>query len=350
MTTTPGLYDTYELMTAIRQVARPPDTFWLDLYPNTFQSQVETIFFDQIEELRRMAVFTAPGATARVSEIPGFGTNAFRPAYTKPKHEFNPEMAFHRLPGEGFGGTMSPQQRADAIILDYMAQERNQIIRLWDWMAAQATMNGSVVISGEDYPTRTVSFGRDSSLAVTLLTTERWSQTTGTPLDDIEEMRQLCFAVGRTRINKLIMGLAAWRYFISFTSVRDMLKTDMRASNSTLNLATGGDGADRELRGFLGGPNGEGFVEIWTYNGGYDDADGTSHDILDTNTVIGVGPALNGYKCFGAIRHGRQLLAESMFPRTWETTDDPVRVFTQTQSAPLMVPVQPNASFKLKVH
>ncbi len=350
MTTAPGLYDTAELLTAVRTVARPVDTFWLDMFTGTHQSMSETIYFDEVEQLRRMAVFTAPGATARVSEVAGFGTNAFRPAYTKPKHEFNPEQAFHRMPGEGFGGTMSPQARADAIILDYLAQERSQITRLWDWMAAQAVMNGSVVVTGEDYPTRTVSFGRNASLASTLLTTERWSQSTGTPLADIEEMRQLCFSIGRTRINKLIMGLAAWRYFISFSDVRDMLKTDVRSSSSVLNLVTGGDGADREMRGVLSGPAGQGTLEVWTYNGGYDDADGTSHDILDTNTVIGVGPGMNGFKCFGAIRHGRQLLPLAMFPRQWDTTEDPVRCFTQTQSAPLMVPGQPNATFKLKVH
>jgi hypothetical protein len=64
--------------------------------------------------------------------------------------------------------------------------------------------------------------------------------------------------------------------------------------------------------------------------------------------VIGTGGSLNGTRCYGAIRDKRAgLAAMSLFPKMWDQ-EDPSVTYTMTQSAPLMVPGNPNNSFRLK--
>jgi hypothetical protein len=61
------------------------------------------------------------------------------------------------------------------------------------------------------------------------------------------------------------------------------------------------------------------------------------------------GRRLNGTRCYGAIRDKRAgLAAMSLFPKMWDQ-EDPSVTYTMTQSAPLMVPGNPNNSFRLVV-
>ena len=69
---------------------------------------------------------------------------------------------------------------------------------------------------------------------------------------------------------------------------------------------------------------------------------------MDPNIVIGTGPGLQGTRLFGAIMDARLgLVTTDMAPKMW-MDEDPSVVYTMTQSAPLMVPGQPNASFVIR--
>ena len=92
-----------------------------------------------------------------------------------------------------------------------------------------------------------------------------------------------------------------------------------------------------------------GRLELYTYAESFVDQDGNAQDILAPLDVVGTGPGLQGVRCFGAIKDKRAgLKALEMFPKMWDV-EDPSVTYTMTQSAPLMVPAQPNASFKLTV-
>lgn len=343
------LYDTATLIDVIR-VQRPPSTYWLDLaFPRELQFDTQDILFDQVSEFRNLAPFVAPNVQGRVIRARGYSTKSFRPAYIKPKSVINPSQAIARMAGEALLGGMSLNARYDALVAESLGEQKRRIMRTWEWMAAQAVITGAVVVAGEDYPTTSIAFGRHASLDVTLLTTLRWSQNTGTPLKDIETLRRASFTHARTPITRLTFGLAAWDYFVSFASVADLLKADIRGSTTDFNRAISA-GEPFEFRGILAGSGGAGRLELWTYNDMYDDADDTAVPFLDENTVIGTGPGLQGFRCFGAIQDkGAQLQPLAMFPKMWES-EDPAATYTMTQSAPLMVPAQPNGSFRLKVH
>jgi hypothetical protein len=72
-------------------------------------------------------------------------------------------------------------------------------------------------------------------------------------------------------------------------------------------------------------------------------------EMMDSYDVVGTGPQLRGTRCFGAIMDKKaQLRSLELFPKMWDQ-EDPSQTFTMTQSAPLMVPGEPNGSFRIKV-
>ncbi len=348
-----GLYDTATLIGVVR-VQPVEASYWLD---NFFGRQInfttEDIMFDKVTGTRRLAPFVSPVVQGRVMRTRGFETKTFRPAYTKPKHVVDPNRQFSRMAGEALGGSSTPDARWNAAVAENLREERSAIQRLWNWMAAMAVIDGEVTIAGEDYPTSVVSFGRDAGLTVALAADARWGEVAADPLGDIADLRKLAFEKSGSPITRLTMGLDAFDLFFADEKVAALLKTELgaipRTSDSTLS-AMGSPGQPFEYRGVLQGANGQGRLEIYTYNEQYEDEDGVTQSIMSSYDVVGTGPGLNGTRCFGAIRDKRAgLQALPIFPKMWDQ-EDPSVTYTMTQSAPLMVPGNPDNSFKITVH
>ncbi|WP_288959824.1 major capsid protein [uncultured Sulfitobacter sp.] len=340
------LYGTTALLGVIRKVPIE-SSYWLD---NFFGSQInfdtEDIMFDKVKSYRRMAPFVSPVVQGRVMKSRGYETVSFRPAYTKPKHIVDPNKMFTRLAGEGLGGTLSPGARWNAAVADNLREEKESIYRLWSWMAAMAIIHGEVTVTGEDYPTQVVNFGRHGDLTETLAGTARWGEADADPLGDVQNLRKLAFQHSGSPITRLTMGLEAFDRFFDDEDVQKLLKDDIRTSKSELS-AIGSTDTPYEYRGVLQGYNGQGRLEIFTYNEQYEDADDNTVDMMSTYDVIGTGNGLRGTRCFGAIRDRRAGLQPSpLFPKMWDN-EDPSVTYTMSQSAPLMVPGNPDNSFRL---
>ena len=343
------IFDTLTLMEVIR-VQKPPTTYWLDaFFPTTVTFETEEILFDTVVDMRRLAPFVAPNVQGRVMREIGYSTKTFRPAYTKPKHVVTPQRAIPRMAGETITGSMSLAERYNAIVAENMRLEKEMILRRQDWMACQAIVNGAVTVVGDDYPSVTVDFGRDASLSSILTGAALWSAvSTANPLADITSARQASFNIGRTPIDRLTFGLTAWSWFTQNAAVKDLLSTLYRGSDTTFNRAVP-DAAPYQFMGALMGQGGAGRLDLYTYNDMYEDDQFVAQPYMDQSTVVGTGSGLKGIRCFGAIQdHRAGLVATDMFPKMWDI-EDPSATYTMTQSAPLMVPAQPNGSFRLKV-
>lgn len=344
------IYGTATLLDVLR-VQQPDTAYWLDnFFGRTINFTTEEILFDRVTAQRRLAPFVSPVVQGRVMRKQGYQTLSFRPAYTKPKHVVDPNRTFARLAGEALGGSQTPAQRWNAAVAENLREERDAIQRLWNWMAAMAVIHGEVTVAGEDYPTQVVNFGRDAGLTNILAGTARWGEADQDVLGDIKDMRTLAFVKGGAPITRLTMGLDAFDLFFADADVKKLLegKDVSRVSDSSMS-AFGSPGAPFEYRGVLQGANGQGRVEVFTYNEQYEDEAGVTQPFMDSYDVIGTGGALNGTRCYGAIRDKRAgLQALSLFPKMWDQ-EDPSVTYTMTQSAPLMVPGNPNNSFRLKV-
>lgn len=346
-------YDLYSTATLLGVVRVMPveSTYWLDnFFGRVMTFDTEEIMFDRVKTRRRIAPFVSPVVQGRVMKKEGFETRSFRPAYTKPKHIVDPNRVFSRMAGEAITGEMSAEQRWNAAVAENMREENDSIRRLWNWMAAMATIYGQVTVAGEDYPTQVVNFGRNAGLTSILAGTARWGESAADPLKNIADMRTLSFKESGSPITRLTMGLDAFDNFFKDAKVQALLKDNTVSVNRTsdsIMSAFGSTDTPFEYRGVLQGANGQGRVEVFTYNEQYEDRDGNTVSIMGSNDVVGTGPGLQGTQCFGAIRDKRAgLRALPVFPKMWDQ-EDPSLTYTMSQSAPLMVPANVDNSFRI---
>lgn len=327
----------------------PPDGFWLRFYNRIVTSTAQQIMFDQLPiRDRRLAPFVAPNVQGRILKQRGRPMAAFSPAYLKPKHKITPDRAIPRRPGEPLLGNLTPEARYNAIIADCLREEREMIERRWDWMAAQATIFGYVDVYGEDYPKVRVDFGRDASLTIVLAGGAVWTAETADPIADINLGRTRAFALGGSSVNTLVFGLTAWTNFVERIDLDKLLDKNNRGSESVVNSTGLQSGEPYEYQGRIRGPNGGGFIDLYTYSNEYEDENGDMQPYMDPRDVVGIGNNFQGVRAFGAILDKRSLEAVPMFGKVWTADEDPSGDFTMTQSAPLMVPGNPNNSFRIR--
>lgn len=345
-----NLYDTTTLLEVLR-VQKGISPFWLGFFPSQINFETEDIAFDKVNiDDRMLAPFVVPNVQGRAMGIEGYETMAFKPAYLKPKHVVDPNMLIPRQAGEALGtGSMSIEQRRNAVIAEISRRHRVMHENRWEWLAARAIIDGKVVIKGDDYPEKLVDFRRDASLTGVLTGTARWSETTATPLNDLKSKRVSVNSLCGARVSKHIFGADAWDLFSTRVDLRNMM--DREKGGYDVNVSLMRDGYEGlEYMGTIQGSNGAGRIEAWVNTAKYKDPEtGNEEFFLDQKTVVGVSEAVQGVRCFGAIKDkAARYQALSMFPKNWEN-EDPSVEYLMTQGAPLMVPKQPNATYSLKV-
>lgn len=345
----------YDLLTLteVLRVQKRPLVFWLSqFFTRQLNSTDDKIAFDRVnEDYRRKAPFVAPNVQGKVMNTEGYDTISFKPAYVKPKHVIDANDVIVRRPGEQPGGGLTQQQRRDAVVANILERHADMHMMTQEWMAAKAVIDGKVTVEGDGYPKVTVDFRRDANLTSLLVGGAIWALdgTTGDPLGDIRAMRitsnELCGAV----VRDVIFGSEAYQRFSANAKVKDLLNNQVRGSDSNFTKFNDGFGDSVEYLGIISGGQGQGLIRLWQYTGKIRNDAGVLENILDTNTVVGVdGGMLQGFRCFGAIKDGKAgFQALEMFPKVWEE-EDPWQELLMTQSAPLMVPKQPNASFSIK--
>jgi hypothetical protein len=342
-------WTTAELMELIEDNRiKPPVGFWSSRARADILMSTEAIQFDQLPSFdTRLAPIVSPRVQGKIMRSRGIKRMSFAPAYLKPKHEVRPDQALVIRRGERATGDLTPAQRFDLAVNENMVAERDSIERRIDWMACQALANGAVTIVGENYPEQVVDFQRDAALTLALSGGTRWSESTATPITDIAKMRRRTVAKGKTVVTDIVFGMSAWLYFASNPEVKALLNTQVRGSNSEVDQTGGVLGLGVEYMGYIGS-NETGSYRLWVYANDYEDPEtGTVTPYINTNDVIGLGDA-QLYIAFGTIMDVSVMRAARMFPKMWEE-DDPSVMFTMTQSAPLAVPVNPNATFRLRV-
>lgn len=337
------IIETHELMKVVSTLHRP-SSYWLDLcFPQVHLSNSEYIDFDIVDKARRLAPFVAPTVQGQPMVQRGESIRKFKPAYIKPKDPVDPARLLRRTAGEMFGGSLSPSQREDLIVNDILQEHSDGIWRRWEWMAAGAIIDSAITVTGENYPTVNLAFGRDATHTVTLSGATLWTDPASKPLEDIENWMQKVFRKSGYVVTRITMGLDAWNAFYKHSTVEKMLDTRRGSDNK---IETGpGDGTPAQFRGRLTS-NG---VEIWTYNDIYEDNTGTAQPFMAQDSIVLTSSAVDGVRAFGAIMDRKAgWNAQPMFPKMWEQ-EDPSGLFLMTQSAPLMIPTRPNATLKAKV-
>jgi len=344
------LWDTHTLVDVYRET-ETGSTYWLDLlFPNEISSTDEYIDFEKIPSVgRKLAPFVAPLAQGRPIYEEGGRVARFKPAYIKPSDPVTPSRVLKRRPGTLLGPeASSPQARYDAIKTDILAYHRTAIERRWEWLAAKAAIDGKVTIDGDDYPSKLIDFGRAAGHTIVLGTGARWGDAGVSIKGNLSawsNMMHLAEFGGRP--NRLTVGVDVWGA-MEFEmqeggDLYGLLRSDVRGS--TTDLRRDIIGTDEAT--FVGrlGAN----LDVYVYNDYYT-AGGTVTPFMSSKDIVLSGPNVEGYRCFGAIQDvNAQFQAIPIFPRNYIVSGDVAIEQIVTQSAPLMVPVNPNATLKATV-
>jgi hypothetical protein len=316
--------------------------FLLDRYfPNIQSELTEEIHFDVMDGVRRIAPFVSPLVEGQIVETLNYKTSTYKPAYIKDKRVFDMNRPLKRTAGEQLTGSMAPAARLRALIANDMADQVNMMNRRLEVMAGEVLATGKVTIVGDKYPQAILDFGR--AAGNTVIASPLWS-TTSNPLDDLQNWSQIVLKSTGVMLTDVIMTVDSWIAFRNNTNVKDRL--NLQRVLQTMPTMT--QAAQIEEGGVFMG-NADGF-NIFVYSGWYvDPADGVEKTILPVGTLLLCSPAMEGVRAFGAIRDEEAgLQAVPYYVKSWIEPDPSVR-FIMLQSAPLLVPYRPNASFKAKV-
>jgi hypothetical protein len=333
-----------------------PTSYWLDqFFPDSFLSTSEEIYFEKIPSSRKIAPFMLPNEQGKpIYRRQGETLQSFRPAYTKPKDAVRPTEMLKRQPGEIMGeGQLTLKARYDAEVIRIAQFQRNAITRLWDFMAAKAILDGAVTVNyirdgGSNYPSVLVSFGRDAGQTVVLGAGVRWGDAGVSIVDSIQSFADtMAGAAFGGFPNRITFGSAAWAIARKDAGLKDAMDLRYR-SPSDIDLNRGIVRRDTEQPATYVGTFGAG-IECYVYNGTFQNDDGSLANIMDPRDVVLTAPGVEGVKAFGAILdEDADLQATDIFPKMWSQKDPSAR-FIMSQSAPLMIPVNPNRTFRARV-
>lgn len=330
-----------------------PSNYWLSLlFPGTHQSVKEEIIFEKITGRRRIAPFVLPTVQGKpIYSRQGSTASVFKPAYIKPKDAVRPAEMIKRQPGDLFNDTpRTPRQNFDLEVTNIMQFHKSAIQRRWEWLAARAAIDGSVTIGGEDYEDVVVDFARDPGHTIVLGGGSRWGEVGVSILDDIQSwMDMMAIAPFGGRPNRITVTPDVWAVVRKDEEV--LAEMDMfRRGNTELNIPTGLTPSQSYENSFAQrmGTLGAG-LDLWVYNDFYENNAGTHVPYLAAGNVVMSGPGMEGVKAFGAILDAAAgLVPIDIFPKMWDENDPSAR-FVMSQSAPLMIPINPNCTLKAKV-
>lgn len=352
MPISPTLYDTATLIGVVfdDDMMQPPSNYWLGMFPGQVNFDDEYVDFGRIQENRKIAPLVVPTAQGTPIYSAAEQVNRLKPAYVKPKDPVSATRVIRRAAGYGElapgASPMSPQARYMAIVADILRQHRRAIERRWEWMASEAVQKGSVTLEDDRYPRTVVDFQRVAGHTITLTGGNRWGQAGVSIIGLLEDWKKMMRRAKHGGApNRITVGTNVWDVMRKDVEIRELLNADYRAQSNGMNLNLGlMEGLDVEFVGKISGT-----TEVYVYSDYYETETGAVVEFMSANDVILTGPSLNGVRCFGAIQDvNAQFQPLEMFPKMWND-EDPSATFVMTQSAPLMVPLSPNASLKATV-
>lgn len=322
---------------------------WLDyFYPNTFLSDQEQIMFDKIDASREIAPFMLPNLPGKpIYRRDGERIEMFTPAYTKPKDAVTPGMGMKRTGKELVGRTpeMSPQQRINEVVADITRKHLDGIVRLWEYMGARSVIDGTFTVTYLDSAAHSVTldYGRDAGHTITKGVGAKWGDSGISAWNDLELwINTVGTADYGAMPTDVMMGRTAYTAFMADADVQKRLNRDIKGVDQ-VNLDQGLILEDKmrpwRLVGFIND------VRIWVVSGigNTFKSGGNQVDILKDNEVFVCSPAVDGFRAFGAIREVDDLMATQIYAKSW-VENDPSQRFIMHQSAPLMIPVNLNAT------
>lgn len=352
-----NIWDTRKSLGVMRQ-SKPENLHWLTLFGNEFRATEEFIDFSKLPlEGRKLAAFVLPFGRGKAIYDSSVRTFRFKPAYSKLTDQVDPNKGLIKAAGIDdmleFNAPLNPMQRIDLIKAAITDTHVKAIRRTWNWLASKAIIDGKVTITGPDYPTTLVDFGRAANQTIVLGAGSRFGDAGVSAVDFVQlvldRMNNGEYGALPTEIR---MGQSVWnvlRKDAEFLSHMDRTK-----DGGNIKIERGLVSSEKSFKVgemMVGGTSGM-TLPLWVDNETYTDAAGVTQRYLGLNEMVFTGTAesIYGLQCFGMIQDVEaRYEALPIFPSNFTEGNQPKVEFIGHTSAPLMVPVNPNATAKATV-
>lgn len=354
------LWDTNRFLGVYRDI-KYDNLYWSQWYQSEILSEDEYIDFEKMPiRNRKLAPFVMPLARGKSLYDDTATGYRFKPAYSKLEDRIDPLMPLTRR--VGIDGNMSqmpvnlsPAQRLTLIRAAMTQQHLDGMNRLWNYMACVALRDGQITLSGKDYPTTVVNFQRAGNHTITLASGSRLGDSGVSIMDFfqivIDRMTNADFGGVPVRVT---MGGKVWQVLRASAEFQAYLDLDKRDSSNVRferSLVTG-DPVYKVGELLVGGGSGA-TIELWVDNSTFKHPETEvvtryigNHQMLFTSTA----EAINGFQAFGRIiDRAANWAPMRIFPKNWVSQGDVEVEYITHKSAPLFVPLNPNATLLANV-
>lgn len=339
-------YSSVTMLEMLQEVEQPSSFFTQTFFPNELMFTTQSVEWDIVRKGRALAPFVSPTVRGRPYRPDGYATRSLRPAYVKQSSIIDPYRPLARKAGEMWGGSLTPAQRLDMIMMEEMEKHDKNLKLRMEWMAVNSVINGGYTVSGEEFPAYEVNFDYDPNLFVTLAGALTWDLPTARPLDDIERLASQVRTISYGAVcTDVIMDRQAWEFLRAHQSTTDLLNLDIKRSDlAVTNFDLGirseryGNGVGAEVVATVAGR-----FRIWVYEAYYEDNDGVTRAFMPENTVIVAAPAeTEGHQLYGAILDADAGYQASKMWMKSRDMWDPTGTEILSSSAPLVAPKRVN--------
>jgi len=349
------LWQTHDLLGVFRD-SRPETWYFGQYFTNQMRSTSEWIDFEKLPvRSRRLAPFVKPmgrGHGVLTDRVDGF---RFKPANIVVEDSVDPLRPLTFQPGIDSSmlhpTQISPMERLELIKMAMIDEFITSIERRWEWMRSQAIINGAVTIAYKDGQSVSVDFQRAAGHTEVLGSGFRFGETGVSVLDKVKSIMDT--------MNDAEFGGFPTRWTMG-GDVATVVRDDAEIKEHLdLNIKGGVHDIDRGLAPSgkvykfgelaIGGGSGQ-KIELWVNNETYTNESGTQTRYLGAKESVftSTPEAINGYECFGRIvDKDAGYEAIPIFPKNFETGERVKVENLSAESAPLFVPINPNATYKL---
>jgi hypothetical protein len=312
------------------------------------QFDTEFVEFDIVEGGVRIAPYGSPFSLGKSTRETGYRTYQLKPAYIKMLDTVRPESGFVRMPGEKYGGQLSPRQRLAMAEAKKIVLHREMVETRWEQMAAEVLFTGKLTIVDEDYPRAVVDFERDPNLDQTMGTL--WSNPAADIMSDIVMMADAVNTASRGNaiVDELLMPTRVFDAMMKNAGIREQFDRNKNlGATQNGGFETGPRSSDKrpKVRGTLASQ-----YVVTTYDGYYEDDLGAQKPFMPLDKVLFASNlSMEGRRYHGAILDMDANIAPvEIFTKSRELWN-PSGVEVLTQSAPMLGLRRPNAAGVAKV-
>lgn len=356
------LWETNRFLGVFRD-RKPDPLYWTQWYQTEILSGDDYIDFEKMPILgRKIAPLVMPLARGKPIYEDRATAYRFKPAYVKMEDQIDPLMPLTRRVGIDSNASqplslnaLTPEQRLTLIRAAITRSHLDAYDRRLNMMGALALRDGAITLTGENYPTTQLDFQRAANHTITLTAGDRFGDAGVSILDFfqlvIDRMSTAEFGAVPVRAT---MGGGVWKILRKDPEILEYLDLQMRGAGDVRverSLVTG-DPVFKVGELLIGGGSG-GVIELWVDNSTYiDPVDNVSKRYIGNHQMLftGTAQAVNGIQAFGRIID-RAARWEPMriFPKNWVSQGDLEVEYITHKGAPVLVPMNPNATLLANV-